>query len=195
LREALRDSALFLHFQPMMNLRENTMAGAEILLRWRRSDGELVTPADFLPQIEDNNLIVKVADWVLAEVCRMLTAWQDTPLLVSPGYLSVNLSHLQFQQADFTERVKQLLQDTGANPNLLQFELTERAIDRNVRDVRQKMAQLRDLGIRFAIDDFGTGSSSLALLKELPLKLYSSGRAIRVNRVAICQTPRSASET
>ena len=177
LRQALRGDRLFLHYQPVMTLRDNTMAGAEILLRWRRGDGELVTPSDFLPQIDDHNLIIKVADWVLVEVCRILAAWQDTPLLAYPGYLSVNLSHLQFQQNDFNDRVRQLLLETGADPKLLQFELTESAIDRDVHNVRQKMTQVRDLGIRFAIDDFGTGSSSLASLKELPLDTLKIDRS------------------
>lgn len=181
LRQALREDALLLQFQPVMALRENTMAGAQILLRWRRSDGALIAPSDFLPQIEDNNLVVKVADWVLSEVCGILAEWQAMQLLTPPAYLSVNLSHLQFQKPEFVDQVEQLLQESGADPHFLQLEITESAIDRNAHDVRQKMTKLRDCGIRFAIDEFGTGLSSFMLLKELPLDTVKIDRSFVSN--------------
>ncbi|MFM1891025.1 MAG: hypothetical protein RLZ44_102, partial [Pseudomonadota bacterium] len=181
LRHALQDGNLLLYYQPVMTLREGQMVGAEALLRWRRSDRTLITPTEFLPHIEDSSLMVQLADWVLEEACRNLAQLQHDSAFQQPNYIAVNLSPLQFRQNGFVEQVRDILDRTGADPHLLQFEITEAAIDHDPRVTNERLQALRQLGIRFAIDDFGTGYSSLAALKELPVDTLKIDRAFIQN--------------
>ncbi|MFM1891024.1 MAG: hypothetical protein RLZ44_101 [Pseudomonadota bacterium] len=188
MRQALQRGELLMHYQPVMALRGSQMVGAEALLRWRRSDGRLITPTDFLPLIEDGNLMVQVADWVLEEVCRAVAALQRHHLFRPPSFVAVNLSHRQFHQAGFVERVQELIDATGVDPHLLQFEITEQAIDQDVAAASEKLQTLRRLGIRIAIDDFGTGFSSLANFKELPLD------SLKIDRTFISRLTRDPND-
>jgi diguanylate cyclase (GGDEF)-like protein/PAS domain S-box-containing protein len=177
LRHALRDGQLALYYQPVMTLRDGRMAGAEALLRWRHEDGALVTATEFLGQVEDPALNIRIADWVLAEAFRTIAALQRTGSLEPPCYVSVNLSPLQFRQLDFAERVRRLLAEAGADPRLVQFEITEQALDHSPEAAADRLQALRGQGIRFAIDDFGTGYSCLANLKGLPLDALKIDRS------------------
>ena len=169
LRRALQHGDLMLYYQPVMTLREGQMVGAEALMRWRHNGNSLITPTEFLPQIEDSSLMVQLADWVLEEACRTLAKMQQTESFKRPSYIAVNLSHLQFRQSGFVDQVRDVLERTGADPNLLQFEITESSLDHDPESATERLQTLRQVGIRFAIDDFGTGYSSLAALKELPV--------------------------
>ncbi len=181
LRHALLRGDLLLYYQPVMTLREGQMVGAEALLRWRHLGNSLITPTEFMPQIEDNNLMIQLADWVLVEACHTLAQLQHANAIAHPSYIAVNLNHLQFRQADFVAQVRRILAETGADPHLLQFEITESALGNEPDWARTRLQELRQLGIRFAIDDFGTGFSSLANLKTLPLDSLKIDRAFVSN--------------
>lgn len=169
MRQALRNGELLLYYQPVLTLREGRIVGAEALLRWRHPQDGVIAPASFLPQIEESRLMLEVAEWVLWEACRTLAEVQRSAGLTPPTYLAINLSHQEFHQQGLVEKVREIVEETGVDPRLLQFELTETIIIDQVNESIAKIAELRRMGIRFAVDDFGTGYSSLAYLKQLPL--------------------------
>lgn len=166
LRRALTEDQLELYFQVQTQHGETT--GAEVLLRWNHPLKGMIPPAKFIPLAEQTGLIVQVGTWVLENACQQLTHWANDPEL-NKLTLSVNVSAHQFSASDFVTTVERILQETGANPNLLKFELTESAVLIDVESTADKMMQLKKLGIHFAIDDFGTGYSSLFHLKHLPV--------------------------
>lgn len=177
MRRALRRGELLLYYQPVLTLREGRIVGAEALLRWRHPDDGVIAPADFLPQIEDSRLMLEVAEWVLWDACRTLADIQVQSGLTPPTYLAINLSHQEFHQQGLVDKVRHIVEETGVDPRLLQFELTETIIIDQVNESIAKIAELRRMGIRFAIDDFGTGYSSLAYLRQLPLDTLKIDKA------------------
>jgi diguanylate cyclase (GGDEF)-like protein/PAS domain S-box-containing protein len=156
-----------LYFQPQLN-QQRTIIGAEALIRWNHPHRGLVMPGYFIQLVEDSGLILQIGDWVLVRACQQLLLWAknpDTANLV----LSVNVSPRQYLQPDFVDKVKQLINRTGADPTKLKLELTESMLVENIEDIIAKMTALKASGVGFSLDDFGTGYSSLSYLKRLPL--------------------------
>lgn len=158
---------LLVLYQAQVN-REGKVVGAELLVRWNHPQHGFVSPAKFIPTAEQTGLIVPIGRWVLEQACRQLTVWQDK-LGCGELVLSVNVSAHEFSQPDYVTHVKEVLQQTGANPARLKLELTESALAVDVDEVVEKMKALRAVGVAFALDDFGTGFSSLSYLKRMPI--------------------------
>ncbi len=177
LRVGLREQQFELYLQPLLGIRDGRALGAEVLLRWHHPSAGLIAPTEFLPYIENSALMLQLDDWVLLESCRLLGGIQRDPDLQPPECLAINVSHQQFHQPDFVERVKQIVAETGADPGRLQFEITETILIKDTRDSVERMNALKQLGIRFAIDDFGTGYSSLADLRQLPIDTLKIDRS------------------
>lgn len=192
LHRALKEDQFELFYQPQVNA-NGQVVGVEALVRWRHPQRGLVMPGEFIALAEENGLILPLGEWVLAEACRQLVAWRDKPATAGL-VVAVNLCALQIFQNDFVASVVQILRQTGANPALLQLELTESVLAKNIDDVIDKMGQLAALGVTFSLDDFGTGYSSLNYLKRLPLhQLKIDGSFVRdlmldPNDVAITKT-------
>ena len=167
LRQALATGQLVLHYQPQVNS-AGQLLGAEVLVRWLHPQRGLIAPGQFIPLAEEVGLIAAIGGWVLEATCLQLARWAMQPTL-SGLTLSVNVSSHQFRQADFVERVGQILLHSGADPKRLRLELTESIMVRDVDHVVAKMSALRAQGVGFSLDDFGTGYSSLAYLKRLPI--------------------------
>jgi diguanylate cyclase (GGDEF)-like protein/PAS domain S-box-containing protein len=169
LRAALNDcdAQFALHYQPQVD-RAGNLTGAEALLRWHHPQRGNVSPADFIPLAEDCGLILRIGRWVLETACRQLAAWARDPDMRRLS-LAVNVSAMQYRQADFVAQVMSILVDTGADPHKLKLELTESLLLDNVEDIIAKMTDLKACGVSFSLDDFGTGYSSLSYLKRLPL--------------------------
>ena len=167
LRRAMEDGQFQLYYQPQIT-RDGRIIGAEALLRWHHPKRGLVPPSEFIPLAEDSKLIDPLGHWVLESACIQLAAW-STQHEMAQLLLSVNVSAQQFHQHDFVDQVKSVLERTGADPCLLQLELTESLLLANMEAVIEKMTALKAIGIGFALDDFGTGYSSLSYLKRLPL--------------------------
>jgi diguanylate cyclase (GGDEF)-like protein/PAS domain S-box-containing protein len=167
LARAVRDGEFVLHFQPQLRLHDAAIIGCEALIRWASPDRGLVQPGDFLPVAEASRLMLPIGRWVLREALREARRWRDLGAGLLP--VAVNLSALQFQQADFVDTLQQLLLETGSDGAALQLELTERLLMDDVESARSKLQRIRSLGIGISVDDFGTGYSSLAHLKELPI--------------------------
>lgn len=167
LRYALERNELILHYQPLVDLRSGRVAGVEALLRWQHPDYGLVPPADFIPLLEDNGLIVPVGEWVLYTACEQAKTWLDQGL--GPIRMSVNLSARQFHEPNLTEQVAAILERTGLPPHMLELEITESVIMRNAQATIDTLNALSTMGVRLAVDDFGTGYSSLSYLKRFPI--------------------------
>jgi diguanylate cyclase (GGDEF)-like protein/PAS domain S-box-containing protein len=167
LRYALAQNELSLHFQPLMDMRSNTVFGLEALLRWNSKMLGNMSPAQFIPIAEESGLIIPIGTWVLREACMQVKQWRETH---GQDYmLAVNLSPQQFCQPDLVQVVAGILADTGFPPHALELEITESSLMHNVSDVIATLHQLVALGVQLAIDDFGTGYSSLAYLRHFPV--------------------------
>ncbi len=172
LRCAVADGQLRMHLQPVMDIRTDTMAGAEALVRWQHPARGLLPPSAFIGLAERSGLIIELGAWVLREACLQAAAWERAGLTCGVG---VNLSPLQMVGDNVVHLVGEVLEDTGASPDRLILEVTESALmdDPRAPDVLQT---LREMGVRLALDDFGTGYSSLTYLKRFPLD------AIKIDR-------------
>jgi diguanylate cyclase (GGDEF)-like protein len=163
LREALRTDALDIHYQPIFDVRDQSVSTCEALARWRHPQLGLVSPGVFIPIAEETGIIVELGEWVLRNACRDARRW--------PGMsrIAVNFSCKQFQQPDLVARVEEALAASGLEPARLEVEITESTLMQDTEDAGAKIADLRALGVRLSLDDFGTGFSSLAYLNRFPV--------------------------
>ncbi|MBI5831279.1 MAG: EAL domain-containing protein [Armatimonadetes bacterium] len=167
LRAALDQDELIVFYQPQLDLATNQVIGAEALIRWRRSNGEYVSPGKFIPLAEYSGLIIPIGDWVLRSACRQVAEWQRIGL--PKLRIGVNVSSQQFQREHYVQSVESALRDTGVDPEWIELEVTESAAMADVRSVIAVLHDLRSLGVTLAVDDFGTGYSSLSYLHQLPV--------------------------
>ncbi|MFN8636338.1 MAG: EAL domain-containing protein [Chloroflexota bacterium] len=177
LRAAIDGEQLRLVYQPIVNLANGEVVGAEALLRWQHPTRGLVMPMEVLPLAEETGLILPMGQWVLEEACRQARSWQRTYPSYPPLAVTVNLSARQFQQPDLVRRVEQALALSGLDPSCLRLDVIESVLMDDSRETLAKLEALRAMGVRVAIDDFGTGCASLSSLRRLPvrsLKLDSS---------------------
>jgi EAL domain-containing protein (putative c-di-GMP-specific phosphodiesterase class I) len=129
----------------------------------------LIAPSDFIGLAEESGLVTEIGDWVMREALAQLRAWHDAWPDTRLRRVAVNVSALQFHQADFVHQVEHALATSGASPTALTLEMTESILLEDFDETVEKIRALKRLGVRFALDDFGTGYSSLAYLKRLPL--------------------------
>lgn len=167
LEKAIEHQQLELHYQLQIG-QNNQPLGAEALLRWKHPDRGFISPSEFIPLAEQTGLILPIGYWVLQTAFKQLQSWQQHPKTQALS-LAVNISAKQFQKNDLVAQIKELLAETGINPQRLKLELTESAILEKMDATIEKMLELKKLGLTFSMDDFGTGYSSLQYLKRLPL--------------------------
>ncbi|QNI02784.1 EAL domain-containing protein [Halomonas sp. SH5A2] len=168
LRQALKEDALFLNFQPRIDIATGLVCSAEALVRWRNPVLGLVQPSAFLPVAEARGLIGPMGHWVLFEVCRQLQTWQEEGIEIVP--VAVNISTLELQDQSLPSRIANILTKTGLDAHFLELEVDESSLVYRENDVSiATLDALSHLGIRIAIDDFGTGTASLERLKCYPL--------------------------
>ncbi len=140
-------------------------------MRWRRPDGTLVLPGEFVPVAEETGLIRPIGRWVLHDACRQLARWRlDMPQAAGLS-MSVNVSAHQLQDASIIEDVQSALRETGLDPGSLILELTESAVVETFEGASTILQKLRWMSVQLAMDDFGTGYSSLSSLSQLPLDI------------------------
>jgi diguanylate cyclase (GGDEF)-like protein/PAS domain S-box-containing protein len=175
LRSAMANEEFELYYQPIIDTATRRLHAMEVLLRWRRPEEGLVLPDSFIPIIEENGLIVPIGEWVMRRACEQSMAWQRQGLRPVP--LTVNLSPRQFMNRGLIESIRSVLDETGIDPALLEFEITETALMQHGEQTLEILGQINGMGIRLSIDDFGTGYSSLAYLKRFPVKKIKIDRA------------------
>ena len=164
LAQALERDEFVLHFQPQVRAGDGALVGAEALIRWQHPERGLLAADAFIALAEQRQLMLLIGQWVLAEASRCALRWAAMGLGVAP--LAVNLASVQFQSPGFVEAMSQL---SSSARELLELELTERMLMDDLPRVKQRLVQLKALGLRISVDDFGTGYSSLGHLKELPI--------------------------
>ncbi|MGH7482254.1 MAG: sensor domain-containing protein [Longimicrobiales bacterium] len=168
LRRALERDELVLHYQPIIDLRSERLAGFEALIRWRHASAGLLPPADFLGIAEETGLIIPIGWWVLEEALRQTAEWRRSLPPSREPVISVNLSGRQLMEADLVDRVEAVLRRTGMEPGWLHLEITEGAIMERADAIAATLRSLKEIGVRLSIDDFGTGYSSLSYLHAFP---------------------------
>jgi diguanylate cyclase (GGDEF)-like protein/PAS domain S-box-containing protein len=167
LRQALQNDELVLHYQPVVDLRNGRVRGAEALLRWRHPERGLLAPAEFISLAEASGLISPIGRWVLQTACVQAGEWQT---LGNPRFtMSVNLSPRQFLQTDLVLQVADALSSSGLDAGSLDLEITESNAMENAEITVNTLWELRRLGVGISMDDFGTGYSSLNYLKRFPI--------------------------
>ena len=162
LRQAMADGGFEIHYQPLLDLGTDAVAGCEALLRWRHPERGLVSPAEFIPLAEDIGLINELGDWVLQTACMEATTW---PAHVR---LAVNVSPVQLKSPTLALRIMGALATSRLPPDRLEIEITEAVLIHDDETALAILHQLRAIGVRIALDDFGTGFSSLSYLKRFP---------------------------
>ena len=160
LRRALKQDELFVVYQPVVNLKDRSLAGVEALVRWRHPERGLVSPADFIGVAEECGLIDAVGVVVLAKACSQFVQWKQTLGERAPAMLAVNLSRAQLKRADVVEELRELMEGCDMQPQWLQLEVTE-SLAAQDEPVQAVLRQLKALGVKLALDDFGDGRSSL----------------------------------
>ena len=185
LRIAIDDKQFALVFQPQIDARTRQIIGAEALLRWERPDPEtgkrsFIRPDHFIPIAEQSGLIVPIGRWVIHEACRFAKDAMSKHGL-PPFRVAVNMSGIQMQRDNIVEVTRQALHDLNLPPHLLELEVTESAVMKDMDDTIRILQQLNELGIELAIDDFGTGYSSLSYLKKFPLHRLKIDRSFIMN--------------
>ena len=186
MRRAVEREQFSLHYQPKVDMESGQITGVEALLRWNHPELGLVSPAQFIPLAEETGLIVPIGRWVLREACAQNMAWQRRGL--RPVSMAVNLSPRQFADEQLLHDVDEALAASGMSPVLLELEVTESMVMRNVARAVRVLDAIQSRGIRLAIDDFGTGYSSMSLMKQFPID------TIKIDRSFVRDLPRDSED-
>ena len=175
LREAIFNQNFSLKFQPQYYIENNKLRGVEALVRWRDDDGNMISPAIFIPIAEKNGTIIPIGNWVMGEAIREFAQWKK-----KYGYemiLSLNISALQYKRPDFVDLLMKHVEKNEVLPEEIELEITETVLIDDFKAVIDKMLILQDYGFRVSLDDFGTGYSSLSYLSGLPLNTIKIDKA------------------
>jgi diguanylate cyclase (GGDEF)-like protein len=175
LRRALEREEFLLYYQPKYHLATRRLSGAEALLRWKHPERGIVSPAEFIPVLEETGLIVQVGEWAIRRACEDLKAWQSAGSNIGP--VAVNLSARQFRHQELDARIKSLVNGAGVDSGLIELELTESHLMQDPDQAIRVLRRLSEAGVRIAIDDFGTGYSSLAYLTQFPVSALKIDRS------------------
>ena len=176
LEEDLRSSVEHGHFalegQPLYSAPALALLGFEVLLRWKHPLRGPLPPAEFIAAAERSGLIVPIGEWALRAACAAAACWPRGLKL------AVNISPLQFAQADLPALVRSVVRDSGIDPRRIDLELTETAVIKDLGGARRVFGALRDIGVNLVLDDFGAGYSSLQILKSLPFDKIKIDRSL-----------------
>jgi EAL domain-containing protein (putative c-di-GMP-specific phosphodiesterase class I) len=175
LRKAIQNDELYLVYQPLFDSHSGDIASVEALIRWQHPEYGTISPADFIPIAEESGLILSIGNWVIREVCRQNSAWQQQGL--SPIRVAVNLSLEQLTQPHLPELIEGILIENQLEAKWLEIEITESMILKDIHATTNILKRLKKMGIHVSIDDFGTGYSSLSYLGKLPVDILKIDRS------------------
>jgi len=177
LRSAVSRGEFVVHYQPVVDLRDNGLVGAEALIRWRRPNGDLVMPGDFINVAETSGAIVGIGLWVLEEACGQVRRWNERYRLGDPLEIAVNLSVRQLSSRALTGDIAAVLAGVGIHPDRVTLEVTESSLMDDPDRMIGRLDELRAMGVTLSMDDFGTGYSSLSYLRQLPIDVVKIDRS------------------
>lgn len=175
LYRAIEKGELYLVYQPIVDLKLNKIIGTEALIRWKHEKFKTVPPLEIIKVAEKAGFIIDIGRWVLTEALKQNKRWQEQGF--TSMFVSVNISALQFDQYNFVEMVKGIIEKTSTDPKFLELEITETNAMTMVEEKMIKLRKLKEMGIRIAIDDFGTGYSSLAYFTRFPINTLKIDRS------------------
>jgi diguanylate cyclase (GGDEF)-like protein len=167
--EAVEQDEFTVYYQPIVDLVDGAVHGAEALARWRRADGSFVPPERFIPLAEDTGLIGEIDRRVFRQACAQAARWQAGLPAGTPFALHVNVSARQLHRRDLVDDIGKTLADTGLPADRVTLEITETGLGQDADTGIEQLRSLSRLGVHLAIDDFGTGYSSLAYLRRMPV--------------------------
>jgi len=179
LSQAIEHNELHLVYQPRIDLKSGRITSLEALLRWEHPELGPVSPDMFIPLAEDSGIIIEIGEWVLREACHQVTEWRKEGL--GDIRVSVNISTKQLLDEALDGKVRQILDDTGTQPDWLELEITETAIMENLDLTKSMLVTLKEMGLHLSIDDFGTGYSSLGYLKYFHVDSLKIDRAFIID--------------
>ena len=165
MKNALKNEEFVLYLQPKYELQRNSIAGAEVLVRWITADGRMISPGEFIPVFERNGFILKLDQYVWEKTCQLLAGWRDEGRKIFP--VSVNISRVSLYNPKIVDVICGLTEKYNIPPEWLQLELTESAYTGNPKAIKEMMEQLQKKGFSILMDDFGSGYSSLNVLKDI----------------------------
>jgi diguanylate cyclase (GGDEF)-like protein/PAS domain S-box-containing protein len=171
LQRAVDNEEFVLHYQPVIELSTGRIEGLEALVRWQHPHRGLVAPLDFIPLAEETGLIVPIGRWVLNEACTQARRLQERYETEPPLHMAVNLSARQLQRPEIVGEIAEILLETELDPHSLVLEITESVMMQDMDLSIQRLAELKELGVRLAVDDFGTGYSSLNYIRRFPVDI------------------------
>ncbi len=175
MRQALERQELFLLYQPKVSVRDGSIRGLEAFLRWRHPERGVILPASFLPEAEENGMIVDFGNYVLQEACAMIKRMEQAGR--EPVTVSVNVSYQEFSRRHYTESLAALLARCGLEPRQIELELREEGLNNNHYLGLEVLSQLRDLGVQRSVDAFGDGMCNLHFLQKLPVTRLKLARS------------------
>ncbi|HWL12077.1 MAG TPA: GGDEF domain-containing phosphodiesterase, partial [Ureibacillus sp.] len=167
IRKAIENRNFTLYFQPKVDVKYNKIIGFEALVRWNSEKLGYVSPAEFIPYAEETGLIIPISEIIIEKACEELGNLRDAGYSKLP--ISINISSIHFQQADFLDSIQKILVRNNTSAHNFEIEVTERTVMNNDVDTISKLVRLKQLGFKISIDDFGTGYSSLSYLVRFPV--------------------------
>ena len=173
LRDALNNNEFFLVYQPQVNLATHETCGFEALIRWNSPELGIISPVKFIPILEETGLIYDVGEWIILEVLDFIKSGKSNNTKVS-----VNLSALQCGISNYSTQIKRFIDNTGVNPSLLEFEITESLLIGDFTQAEMFLTDISKLGCTIALDDFGTGYTSFEYLTKLPIDVIKIDRSL-----------------
>lgn len=180
LYKAFDNKEFELFYQPQICLKSNKIVGVEALIRWNSKEFGFISPADFIPIVEDLNLIHRLGDWIIREAIGRASIWHKAGL---PLRVGINVSAKQFLKNDLANIISKEICKTGIPPALIDIEITESVAMKNPNEALLMLAEIKSTGVTLAIDDFGTGYSSLEYLQKFPVDYIKIDRAFIKNIV------------
>ncbi len=183
---ALENNEFVLHYQPVVDLKNGAIVGAEALLRWPNANGSWLSPEQFIPISEKCGLIVPLSEWILSEACAQLQAWRELGHGINNFTMAVNLSPRHFATTGLATMIAGVIEQAEIDPGKLHLDTSDRVLMDMNESTLANFERLKRIGIKFALDDFGTGYSSLGYLRSFPIDM------LKINRSFVQDLPNSA---
>lgn len=175
LREAVSNNELQVAYQPLVNLWNNRIVGAEALLRWHREPHGFISPAEFIPVAERSGIVVQIGDMVIDRACAELRRWQDRGF--ENQRMAINLSLIQLRRGDVRRSVENAIDRYNLKPGNIELEISERGAIGDDQRILRQLHEIKSIGVRLSLDDFGTGDAAIEYLKRLPIDILKLDRS------------------
>ncbi|WLQ11740.1 EAL domain-containing protein [Hahella aquimaris] len=171
IREATHNEQFHLEFQPIIDLKNMRLAGAEALLRWLHPRFGELHPREFMSIAEETGNIVQISEWLLQNALNLAAEWQYSRPADQQPFIAVNMSRRQLINSQHVKRWRDIIRQSEVPPSSLVLELTEHNLLNEFEESRRSLMELHQMGVRLSLDDYGHGASSLTLLKDLPISM------------------------